>query len=258
MSADLHELFEAAGRTPPRPSWHADDVVRRGTSLRRRRRAATATASGAAVALVLVGGAFLTSPARQAGEPSAVSSRPPTPGASVSSTPTVATPTAATPSPGTPSASSSTAPAPGACTASDVTLGLGRGGIAAGTSYRAVVASPRSGVVCSLDGYPIVTVADAGGTMVGIGALRDPVAATRSVILGQGHASFLVGFADTANFDPAACSPVPVTTLRVWISGTTTAVSLRLPPGTLTCSRDVSALGAVLTAGPWVTGATGQ
>lgn len=253
MSPDLHELFDAAGRTPPRSPFDTDDVVRRGAARRRRRRAVAATASGAAAALVLVGGALLTSPARQAGEPPAGSSRPPTPGPSVSSTPTVTTPT-----PGTPSASASTAPAHRACTATDITLGLGSSGVAMGTSYRAVVASPRSGVVCSLDGYPIVTVADAGGSMVGIGALRDPVATARLVILGPGHASFLVGFADTANFDPAACSPVPVTTLRVRLSGATTAISLRLPSGTLTCSRDVSALGSVLTAGPWVTGAAGQ
>ena len=253
MSPDLHELFDAAGRTPPRSPFDIDDVVRRGAARRRRRRAVTVTASGAAAALVLVGGALLTSPARQAGEPPAGSSRPPTPGPSVSSTPTVATP-----APGTPSASASTAPAHRACTATDITLGLGSSGVAMGTWYRTVVASVRSGVSCSLEGYPTVTVANSGGTVVGTAAVHNQVTQAHRVILGPGHASFLVGFADTANFDPEACSPVPVTTLRVRLSGAPTAISLRLPSGTLTCSRDVSALGAVLTAGPWVTGATGQ
>ena len=245
MSPDLHQLFDDAGRTPPRSHWAADDVVRRGDALRRRRGVVTVTASVAATALVVAAAAFLASPATHGEEPPAASSEPPT----ATGTPTVGSPTPS---------SSSTAPTVTACRASEITLALGAGGVAAGTSYLSVVASARPGGSCSLEGYPTVTVANAAGKVVGSPALRDQVATGHRLVIDTGRASFLLGFADTANFDPTACSPVPVTTLRIALSGDPTVISLGLPAGTLTCSRDVSALGAPLVVGPWVSGSTGQ
>jgi hypothetical protein len=245
MSPDLHQLFDDAGRTPPRAHWAADDVVRRGDALRRRRGVVTVTASVAATALVVAAAALLASPATHRGQPPAASSERPT----ATGIPTVGSPTPS---------SSSTTPTVTACRASEITLALGTGGVAAGTSYRSVVASAGAGGSCSLDGYPTVTLANAAGRVVGPPAMRDQVATARRIVIGTGRASFLLGFTDTANFDPTACSPVPVTTLRVALSGDPTVISLDLPAGTLTCSRDVSALGAPLVAGPWVAGSTGQ
>lgn len=246
MSPDLHQLFDDAGRTPPRAPWDADDVVRRGHTRRRRRRATTVTASVAATALVVAAAAFLASPGTGRGAPPAASSEPP------------ATAAASTPTPGPPAPSASATRAQVACRADDVDLSLGTLGNAAGTSYRAVVASPLDGRSCALDGYPAVTLADAAGTVVGSPATHSQVAAVHPVLVGPSRASFLLGLADTGNFAAAACSPVPVATLRVALPGEPTAIALPLPPGTLTCSRDVSALGEPLVAGPWVSGSTGH
>ncbi|MBI1379224.1 MAG: DUF4232 domain-containing protein [Frankiales bacterium] len=245
MSPDLQQLFDDAGRTPPRTHWAADDVVRRGDTRRRRRRALTATASVAATALVVTGAALLLSPGTDEGGLPAASSLPP----AASSTATVGSP-----EPTTTSATSTPTPTRTACRASEVSLALGAGGAAAGTSYRSVVATVKDGGSCTLAGYPAVTVADAAGQVVGSPALHDPVAPSKSAVVGPGLASFLLGLADTANYDPAACAPVPVTTLRVALAGDPTVITLALPAGTLTCSHDVSALGAPITAGPWVAG----
>lgn len=248
MSPDLQQLFDDAGRTPPRAHWAADDVVRRGDARRRRRRALTATASVAATALVVAGAALLLSPGTDEGGLPAASSLLP----AASSTATVGSP-----APSSTSATSTPTPTRTACRASEVTLALGAGGAAAGTSYRSVVATVKDGRSCTLAGYPAVTVADAAGQVVGSPALHDPVAPSKSVV-GPGRASFLLGLADTANYDPVACAPVPVTTLRVALAGDPTVITLALPAGTLTCSHDVSALGSPITAGPWVPGTAGQ
>ena len=249
MSPDLRELFDDAGRTPPTTGpWDPDTIVRRGATARRRRRAATVVSTVAALAVVVGGVALLGPLAPHGTEPGDGPTVTPTPAPS------------ATPAPPTPSSSPSATPSGpsptatvSACRGTDLVLALGQGGgVAAGTAYLPVVAT-TSGGSCALGDAPQVQPLAASGAPVGLAAARqqDAGLAGGIVLVPSGHASFLVAFADTANYDQVACDPVAVAALSVTITPGTDPVRLPLPSGYSTCRKDVSAFGMPLEVSRW-------
>jgi hypothetical protein len=256
MSPDLRELFDDAGRTPPTTgSWDPDTIVRRGATARRRRRAATVVSTVAALAVVVGGVALLGPLAPNRTEPGDGPTVTPTPAPSATSAPpTPSGSPSATPSGPTPTATVS------ACRGTDLVLALGQdGGVAAGTAYLPVVAT-TSGGSCALGDAPQVQPLGASGAPVGSAAARqqDPGHAGGIVLVPSGHASFLLAFADTTNFDPAACDPVAVAALSLTVTPGTDPVRLPLPPGYTTCRKDVSSLGLPLEVSRWQPTITGQ
>jgi hypothetical protein len=254
MSPDLREVFDDAGRTPPaNRTWDPDAIVRRGTTARRRRRAATVGSTVAALAVVVGGVAVLAPLAPHRPEPGDGRTVTPTPGPSTASAqPTPSSSPSPTPSGPTPSASVS------ACRGSDLALTLGQGGDAAGTAYLPVIAT-ASGGSCALGDAPQVQPLGASGRPVGSAAVRQQDASRTGgiVLVPSGHASFLLAFANTANYDPAACDPVALTALSVTITPGTDPVRLPLPAGYTTCREDVSSLGDPAEVSRWQPTTTG-
>ncbi len=266
MSPDLKDLFDDAGGTPPRPpGWDADDVVRRGARIRTRRRV-LAGAATLGVAAVVVGGSIALigpglgkgasiAPGDSASGPSATPSADVTPSDSPSTSPS---------DPPTPTLSSTSH----ACAGDEVTLKLGQGDGAAGTTYYPVLVKSKPSQGCTIVGAPVVyAIHDLGKTAVLIGPASNLVAADGGSVLVQGSAvaSFLVGISASDNYDATVCLPVPARALRVTLPDSQygegpngPAIDVPLPDGTTVCSGNVSALGNQLTVGPIVTGAAGQ
>jgi uncharacterized protein DUF4232 len=103
------------------------------------------------------------------------------------------------------------------CKVADLSVRLGGGDAAAGTSYRALVFTNKGGRTCTMQGFAGVSfVAGDDGHQVGPAAYRtgDKGAA---VTLKPGDSAFAdVGFVQVANYDPAACKPTEVRGLRIY------------------------------------------
>ncbi|QWF80249.1 DUF4232 domain-containing protein [Amycolatopsis sp. CA-230715] len=136
----------------------------------------------------------------------------------VSSAPTSssAPPLSGSPAPTSP-APTTTKPDDGLCKAKDLKLSLGRGGAAAGTTYRPLLFTNVSDHDCTIQGFPGVSyVSGADGHQVGAAAYRDGTKGP-AIKLGKGQvASADIGFATVANYDEAICNPEPVRGLRVF------------------------------------------
>jgi hypothetical protein len=150
--------------------------------------------------------------------------------------------------PGTPSEAPSPQPsAPpqpvagsGECKAADLSLSVGDSEGAAGTVYRSVVFTNKSGRTCTMQGFPGVSyVTGDDGHQVGEAAVR--VGAKGPVItLAPGDkAKAPVGFVQVGNYDTAVCRPTPTRGLRIYPPHDTASMFLPLdgngcagnPPG---------------------------
>jgi hypothetical protein len=130
------------------------------------------------------------------------------------------------------------------CHTNQLRVGLKLSGHAAGTTYYAIVFSRRGTAQCALRGYPGVSfVAPATGHQVGAAASRNARKPVRTVLVGNGRAaSALLGMAHTSFFDAAACQSRPVSGLRVYPPGGSTAVYLPFRVPTRACSTAVKQL----------------
>jgi hypothetical protein len=103
------------------------------------------------------------------------------------------------------------------CKVADLSLRLGGGDAAAGTSYRALVFTNKGNRTCTMQGFPGISyVAGDDGHQVGPAAYRNgekgPV-----ITLKPGDSAFAdVGFVQIGNFDPEACKPTEVRGLRIY------------------------------------------
>jgi len=119
-----------------------------------------------------------------------------------------------TPGQGTPAPAT---PASNECKVADLTLSLGGGDAAAGTSYRALVFTNKGGRTCTIQGFAGVSyVTGDDGHQVGPAAYRTgskgPV-----ITLKPGDSAFApVGFVQVGNYDPAVCKPTEVRGLRIY------------------------------------------
>jgi Protein of unknown function (DUF4232) len=155
-------------------------------------------------------------------------------GGSAAAPATVTTTVTATPSDSTPpppATGSSLSPhvtGPAACATSGLSVKLGSGNGAAGSTFVPIVFTNTTSSSCSLFGYPGVSfVTGQGGSQVGSAAQRDTTQPARSVVLAAGgvaHATLRVVQAD--NFPAAACQPTAVSTLKIFPPGQTAPLYL--------------------------------
>jgi hypothetical protein len=103
------------------------------------------------------------------------------------------------------------------CKVADLSLRLGGGDSAAGTTYRALVFTNKGTRTCTMQGFPGVSyVAGDDGHQVGPAAFRDG-AKGPVVTLAPGASSFVdIGFVQVGNYDPNVCKPTEVRGLRVY------------------------------------------
>ena len=181
---------------------------------------ATAARAILAAAALACGGVLLAA----CGSSGGAAAPPTTVTATVTATPSAST--AAPPATGT-SASPHTA-GPPACATSGLSVKLGAGNGAAGSTFVPIVFTNTTGSSCSLFGYPGVSfVTGRGGSQIGSAAMRDPTEPARSIVVAAGgvaHATLRVVQAD--NFPAAGCQPTAVSTLKIFPPGQTTALYL--------------------------------
>jgi len=182
--------------------------------LRSRIRTGALITGGAAVVLLLAGcndnGASSANPAVPT-IPATGSSRPaPT---STTSQPPAPTSQAQPQEQPTPAAGSSS----DECKVADLSLGLGGGDSAAGTTYRAIVFTNKGGRTCTIQGFPGVSyVAGDDGHQVGPSAKRTGTKGA-VITLKPGESAFAdVGFVQVRNYDEGQCKPTETRGLRVY------------------------------------------
>jgi hypothetical protein len=117
---------------------------------------------------------------------------------------------------------------PAACATSGLSVKLGAGNGAAGSTFVPIVFTNTTGSSCSLFGYPGVSfVTGQGGSQIGSAAMRDPTQPARSIVVAAGgvaHATLRVVQAD--NFPAGGCKPTAVSTLKIFPPGQTAALYL--------------------------------
>jgi hypothetical protein len=181
---------------------------------------ATAARAALAAAALACAGVLLAA----CGSSGGAAAPPTTVTATVTATPSAST--AAPPATGT-SVSPHTA-GPPACATSGLSVKLGAGNGAAGSTFVPIVFTNTTGSSCSLFGYPGVSfVTGQGGSQIGSAAMRDPTEPARSIVVAAGgvaHATLRVVQAD--NFPAAGCQPTAVSTLKIFPPGQTTALYL--------------------------------
>lgn len=167
------------------------------------------------------------------------------------------TPTTSGVATATPTVSRTTSPAASAptCRTSQLSLRLGKGGVAAGTAYQPIVLTNHGSSTCALRGYPGVAFAASTGGQVGSAASRNPQQAVTTILITpDSSASALLGIADYRNYPPRECLSHPVSGLRVYPPGNTAAVYVPFQTASAACSTHVGQLYVAAV----VTGSTGQ
>lgn len=111
------------------------------------------------------------------------------------------------------------------CTAAELTVTLGQGEGAAGSTYAPLVFTNKGTRTCELTGFPGVSyVAGDDGHQVGPAAVMSG-AHGPEISMAPGRASQAqVQFVQVANFDAAVCKPTPVRGLRVYAPGETASI----------------------------------
>ena len=148
----------------------------------------------------------------------------------------------ASPNPATnpPTGTSSTPAAAGAaaCATSAMSVKLGPGNGAAGSTYLPIEFTNTSGSACTLFGYPGVSfVTGVNGSQVGAAAHRDSTQPATEVTLPPGavaHATLQI--IDAENFPLSTCKITPVHTLKIYPPNQTAPVFLKLASKTCTAT----------------------
>lgn len=158
----------------------------------------------------------------------------------------------------TPSLSGVTSPAVSAptCRTNELSVRLGDGEGAAGTSYRPIVFTNHGSGSCTLSGYPgVAFVAPATGRQEGSAALHNPQQPVRTIVIAPASsASALLGVANYQNYPQQQCLSHPVSGLRIYPPGNTEAAYLRFETASAACSTQVEQLHVSAV----VTGSAGQ
>jgi len=142
------------------------------------------------------------------------------------------------------------------CRTSQLSVRLGKGEVAAGTTFQPIVFTNKGRSTCALRGYPGVSfVAPATGRQVGAAASHDPQNPVTAILIAPASsASAQLGIANFQNFDPRECLSHPVSGLRIFPPGNTAAAFVPFKTASAACSTQVGQL--LITA--VVTGSTGQ
>jgi hypothetical protein len=167
------------------------------------------------------------------------SSSTPSSSASTSSPTTPATGTAPATTPAQPA--SPAAAGTSACANGTLQVKLGPGQGYAGGTYQAIEFTNTSGVPCTLDGYPGVSLVSGPSAQIGLAAKRATTAPVTSITLAPGATgNAMLQVADALNFPTATCSPARATDLRVYPPNQTAAVYL--PDSSEGCAQPVQVL----------------
>jgi uncharacterized protein DUF4232 len=194
----------------------------------------------AAGGLLLLAACTTTQPTGLA-TPPVPSIEQPSPSGSASPPPSVSDPVASD-LPGSPSAqppAPSDAPQPlagsGECKAADLTLSVGDSEGAAGTVYRSLVFTNKSGRSCTMQGFPGVSyVTGDDGHQVGEAAVRVGTKGAVITLAPGAKAKAPVGFVQVANYEQGACKPTATRGLRIYPPHDT--ASMFLPMGGTGCA----------------------
>jgi hypothetical protein len=108
------------------------------------------------------------------------------------------------------------------CTAADLEVWLGKGGVALGTAHLALEFTNVSNRACHLFGYPGVSALNANGKQLGNAAGRNPrFRATTVTIAAGGTAHADLGWVDVGNFPASKCKPTTALFVRAFPPGAT-------------------------------------
>ncbi|HEX4252884.1 MAG TPA: DUF4232 domain-containing protein [Pseudonocardia sp.] len=205
---------------------------RAGSSRRPAGRAAlTAAGTGLALALAVAGCAGppnVTTPASASAGPSSAAEAAPTESPSQGSTgsadllggagPATGGGTGGTAAPAQPSG-------PTPCRANTLTVSLGSGDAAAGTSYVQLLFTNKGSRACVIQGFAGVSyVTGDNGTQVGAAAERDGTKGGPVTLAPRAVASATLARVQVLNYDESVCRPTPVRGLRVYPPGDTASV----------------------------------
>jgi hypothetical protein len=135
---------------------------------------------------------------------------------------------------------------PQPCSTGDLGLSVGPANGTAGSVYYPLLLTNKSGVTCTLYGYPgVALISQPGGAVVGAAAVRNPTFPAEQVSLAPGavaHASLQVAFA--GNYPAAVCKPVTAHWLQVFPPGEYAAIDIQFTARTCAGSvGDGSTLG---------------
>ncbi|MHB1596411.1 MAG: DUF4232 domain-containing protein [Streptosporangiaceae bacterium] len=142
---------------------------------------------------------------------------------------------------GTRAAGSHTSAAGPTCTPGDlkISLDVHAAGVAAGTSYLPVDFTNDSPGNCTLDGFPLVTLATGqSGQQVGTAAAADHSVTPPRLNLPAGHTAHIwLHVTSVANLPAAQCHPVTAAGFRITLPGQASAIFLGFP--ITTCAKPV-------------------
>ena len=128
------------------------------------------------------------------------------------------------PAPVPPASNAAGTPAPepnatasGECKVADLTLSLGGGDTAAGTTYRSLRFTNSGARTCTIQGFPGVSyVTGNDGRQVGPAAKRDGSKGAPITLKPGEVAHADIGFVQVRTYDPAVCQPTEVRGLRIY------------------------------------------
>jgi hypothetical protein len=150
------------------------------------------------------------------------------------------------PSTPTTAPSSSAVPTgPAACTTANLTVSLGAGNGAAGSSYYPLHFVNKGSASCTMTGFPGVSfVAPGNGNQVGKAATRSSASTPTVTLAPGGEATATVQVAETGNFGASDCGPTAVSGLRVYPPANTAAAYVRFSGAQQACGKDLSSTGS--------------
>jgi hypothetical protein len=171
---------------------------------------------------VLISGLALLLAACSSGGSNSADPNVPTIPSSENPTPTVTTPVTPLPTSAALPPPAPQQPPPAAandaeCKVADLSVRLGGGDAAAGTSYRAIVFTNKGSRTCTIQGFPGVSyVTGDDGHQVGPAAFRVGEKGP-AITIRPGESAYAdVGFVQVGNYDPAVCKPTEVRGLRIY------------------------------------------
>lgn len=130
------------------------------------------------------------------------------------------------------------------CRTRDLSVHLGHGDAAAGSTFRPVVFTNESTATCSLAGFPgVAYVAPRTGDQVGAAAARNTQHPARTIQLTPGErAVAMLQLVDARNYPAKRCAATTVSGLRVYPPNATRAAYVPFASNRRACSSSVTQL----------------
>ncbi|MGW5644154.1 DUF4232 domain-containing protein [Saccharopolyspora sp. NPDC003752] len=190
-----------------------------------------------AAAALTVGLAACSPGGSNAGGPGSIIQDPPANSAPAESTGSGSAPE--TTAAGSTTAKPEQKPDNGLCKATDLQLSFGRGGAAAGTTYRPLIFTNTSGSQCVIQGFPGVSyVGGEDGHQVGAAAARVDEKGPAITLQPGEKAAAVIGFATVENYETATCRPETAKGLRIYPPQETASMYIAFDNPETGCAND--------------------